>query len=72
MSKLDSALTLKNQEINDKDTEVQNLSNKLDLALTDKIGELAEYRSEFFGKLKEVIGNPTKTQGTPRKSKEIQ
>ncbi len=57
LSKLDSLLTLKNQEIKDKDIKVENLSKKLDLALTDKIGELAEYRSEFFGKLKEVIGN---------------
>ena len=57
LSKLDSLLTVKNKEINNKDIEVQTLSKKLDLALTDKIGELAEYRSEFFGKLKEVIGN---------------
>jgi len=57
LSSLDNSLTLKNDKLKTKEIEVEELSKKLDLALAEKIGELAEYRSEFFGRLKEVIGN---------------
>ena len=57
LSSLDNSLTLKNDKLKTKEIEVEELSKKLDLALAEKIGELAEYRSEFFGRLKEAIGN---------------
>lgn len=57
LSSLDNSLTLKNDKLKTKEIEVEELSKKLDQALAEKIGELAEYRSEFFGRLKEAIGN---------------
>ena len=57
LSKLDNKLNLKTKEIDDKNNEVADLSEKLNLALQERMGELEEYRSEFFGRLKEVIGS---------------
>ncbi|MCP5432160.1 MAG: peptidoglycan -binding protein [Alphaproteobacteria bacterium] len=48
-------------EAKDKEQEAQivNLGARLNAALAQKVGELAEYRSEFFGKLKAALGNRT-------------
>ena len=54
---LQNALSLSMGQVKDKEIEVESLNNKLDLALSKKIGELTEYRSEFFGKLKSIIGD---------------
>ena len=40
----------------EKDLEISNLGSKLNEALKEKVGELEGYRSEFFGKLKKIIG----------------
>ena len=56
LAKLDKALSLSLGTVEDKDLQLRTLKNKLDIAIQAKIGELAEYRSEFFGKLKKVIG----------------
>ena len=56
LAKLDKALSLSLGTVEDKDLQLRTLKNKLDIAIQEKIGELAEYRSEFFGKLKKVIG----------------
>src|SRR3984957_10669969 len=40
-----------------KDTEIANLGQKLNVALAQKVEELKGYRSEFFGKLREVLAN---------------
>ena len=40
----------------EKELEISNLGNKLNEALKEKVGELEGYRSEFFGKLKKIIG----------------
>ena len=40
----------------EKDLEISNLGSKLNEALKEKVGELEDYRSEFFGKLKKIIG----------------
>ncbi len=37
--------------------QIANLGKRLNLALAGKVEELAKYRSEFFGKLREVLGN---------------
>lgn len=57
LSELDQALSLSLVDVETKDTEIENLKVKLDVALKEKIGELSEYRSEFFGKLKEILKN---------------
>ena len=33
------------------------MGKRLNVALAQRVKELSEYRSEFFGKLKEIIGN---------------
>lgn len=50
------SLNISNKELNDKEIEITNLGNKLNLALEKKVGELEDYRSEFFGELKKIIG----------------
>src|ERR1700690_591489 len=39
------------------DVQILDLGKRLNEALAGKVEELARYRSEFFGKLKEVLGN---------------
>ena len=42
----------------DKDTQIANLGQRLNAALAPKVEELQRYRSEFFGKLREVLAEP--------------
>jgi chemotaxis protein MotB len=46
-------------EVKDKDSQVKiaDLGQRLNVALAKKVQELARYRSDFFGKLKEALGN---------------
>ncbi len=41
----------------DKDTQIVNLGQRLNAALAQKVEELQGYRSEFFGRLREVLAN---------------
>lgn len=41
----------------DKDARIGDLGARLNLALADKVEELQRYRSEFFGRLREVLQN---------------
>ena len=50
------ALNKSNKNIENKNIEISNLGRQLNLALEEKVGELEEYRSEFFGELKKIIG----------------
>jgi chemotaxis protein MotB len=54
--KVQNALNQTNAKIERKDIEITDLGNKLNVALKEKVGELEEYRSEFFGRLKKIIG----------------
>ncbi|WP_421875063.1 peptidoglycan -binding protein [Pacificispira sp.] len=38
-------------------TQIVDLGKRLNVALAGKVQELARYRSEFFGKLREILGN---------------
>ena len=49
---MEQALSLSVADSEVKKTEIDNLKVKLDEALKEKIGELSEYRSEFFWKIK--------------------
>ncbi len=51
------ALALTQVQGQEKDTQISNLSQKLNTALATKVEELQRYRSEFFGKLREVLAN---------------
>jgi len=57
LSKLSAALDLANANIRDKDRKIADLGAQLNLALANKVNELEKYRSEFFGKLRQVLGN---------------
>ena len=52
-----SALDLSVKEGRDKDTQIVELGTKLNTALAAKVEELQRYRSEFFGRLREVLQN---------------
>ena len=41
-----------NENIEEKNLEISDLGNKLNRALKERVGELEEYKSEFFGELK--------------------
>ena len=49
------ALDLAQAQGRDKDTQIVNLGQKLNAALASKVEELRGYRSEFFGKLRQVL-----------------
>lgn len=53
------AAVLDASEVKAKDQQVQivDLGRRLNLALASKVEELARYRSEFFGRLREVLGD---------------
>jgi chemotaxis protein MotB len=57
LSKLSAALELANANVKDKDLKIADLGAQLNLALANKVNQLERYRSEFFGKLREALGN---------------
>ncbi len=54
---LNSALEASEKETVSKNLEIQDLGERLNKALTSKIFELQKYRSEFFGKLQNLLGD---------------
>jgi chemotaxis protein MotB len=52
-----SALQLQESQGRDKDVEIADLGRKLNVALAAKVQELQRYRSDFFGKLREILKN---------------
>ena len=50
-----SALQLQESQGRDKDAEIADLGRQLNLALAAKVQELQRYRSDFFGKLREIL-----------------
>mgnify|MGYP001567424097 CR=1 FL=1 len=50
---------LQTAEVKDRESQVQiaDLGRRLNLALAQKVEELARFRSEFFGRLREVLGD---------------
>ncbi len=54
---LQKALDLADVSGRDKDAKIADLGNQLNAALAKKVEELQRYRSEFFGKLREVLAN---------------
>jgi chemotaxis protein MotB len=51
------ALDLAEAAGRDKDAQITNLGQRLNAALAAKVEELQQYRSEFFGKLRQVLAN---------------
>jgi chemotaxis protein MotB len=57
LASIAASLDLTQQQAKDKDAQIANLGQKLNIALAAKIEELQLYRSEFFGKLRSVLAN---------------
>ena len=56
---ISAALELNKTESAKKDAKIEDLGKQLNLALVDKVQQLSRYRSEFFGRLRETLGNRT-------------
>jgi chemotaxis protein MotB len=57
LDKVASALDVSEKTRADQKVQIDNLEQKLNLALADKVEEMKQYRSEFFGKLRKVLGD---------------
>jgi chemotaxis protein MotB len=56
LSQLAQALDLAETKSKEQEVQIADLGRRLNLALASKVEELARYRSEFFGRLREVLG----------------
>ncbi|MFT8646397.1 peptidoglycan -binding protein [Gluconacetobacter sp.] len=50
-------LDISQQQIHDRDLKIDDLGQKLNVALADKVEQLQRYRSEFFGRLRDILKN---------------
>jgi chemotaxis protein MotB len=55
LARLNQALEASEATLQEKDIRIEDLGQRLNLAMADKVEELARYRSEFFGKLREAL-----------------
>ena len=59
LSRIQQALDISEAKTKEQDVQIVDLGRRLNAALASKVEELARYRSEFFGRLREVLaGNP--------------
>jgi len=56
MARIAALLDASEAKIKEQDTQIVDLGQKLNRALANKVEELARYRSEFFGRLREALG----------------
>ncbi|MDJ0655157.1 MAG: peptidoglycan -binding protein [Xanthomonadales bacterium] len=56
LAEVASALELAESQMDEKDREIEDLGNRLNVALASQVKQLAQYRSEFFGRLKQALG----------------
>ncbi len=54
---ISDALALTKEKAREKDEKIAELGKKLNIALAKKINELEKYQSEFFKRLKKILGN---------------
>jgi chemotaxis protein MotB len=52
-----AALDISQGKVKSQQTQIADLGRKLNVALANKVEELARYRSEFFGRLHDILGN---------------
>ncbi len=57
LARLAAALNASEAEAKSQDVQIASLGKRLNAALASKVQELARYRSEFFGRLREVLGD---------------
>ena len=56
LAQLAEALEIAETKSQEQEVQIADLGRRLNLALASKVEELARYRSEFFGRLREVLG----------------
>ena len=56
LSKIQAALEVSEKLTTDQKVQIVNLGKRLNAALASKVQELSRYRSEFFGRLRDVLG----------------
>lgn len=57
LSAIAAALDISQTKVKSQQTQIADLGQKLNVALANKVEELARYRSEFFGRLRDILGN---------------
>jgi chemotaxis protein MotB len=57
LASLEAALDASEQRDRDSQARIADLGSRLNVALAQKVQELARFRSEFFGRLRQVLGN---------------
>ena len=57
IAELSAGLQLAEGKVGEQKVEISELGRRLNLALARKVQELSRYRSEFFGRLREVLGD---------------
>jgi chemotaxis protein MotB len=57
LSAISSALDISQAKVKTQQSQIADLGQKLNVALASKVQELARYRSEFFGRLRQILGN---------------
>lgn len=57
LSRIAAALDASEAKVKDQQGQIAELGKRLNLALVNKVEELARYRSEFFGRLREILGD---------------
>jgi chemotaxis protein MotB len=57
LSAIAAALDISQAKVKTQQTQIADLGQKLNVALASKVAELARYRSEFFGRLRAIIGD---------------
>ena len=57
LARIQSALDVSEEKSKEQQVQIADLGRRLNLALASKVEELARYRSEFFGRLREALGD---------------
>jgi chemotaxis protein MotB len=55
--RISDALQIAETKVKEQDVQIVDLGRRLNAALVSKVEELARYRSEFFGRLRQVLGD---------------
>jgi chemotaxis protein MotB len=57
LDSIEQALELSEKKDRESQTRIADLGQRLNLALAQRVQELSRYRSDFFGRLREILGN---------------
>ncbi|MDN3516848.1 peptidoglycan -binding protein [Aquisalimonas lutea] len=57
LERVSAALELSEETVAQQEAQIEDLGRRLNLALIERVQELSRYRSDFFGRLREVLGD---------------